>query len=343
MRRPLAPSRLLAALFAVLALLVTCACSPVGAHASGSATPAPGTITVGLTYQPDIQFAPFYVADSQGWFAQAGLHVTLRHHGSSETLFGAFQAGTEQVVFAGGDEMMQARAQGVDITDFATIYQTYPVVLIVPASSSIHTLADLRGRSIGIPGPYGENWFALQVMLASANLTQADVHIVNIGYTQQAALTAKRVDAVVGFSNNDVINFQQAGFPVRQLTTPTPMPLIGSGLGASPTLLGAHPAQLTTFLSVVRRGVQYCIDHPQDAVRLSARYVPGLSDSAQRTRALATLTATIPLYGTGDQIGRQDAALWAQMSQFMQQQGLLATPVPAAQAFTSAIAGSHQA
>jgi len=335
MTRPL--TRMLVAATAALALCAATACAPSSASPSGS--PTGESITVGLTYQPDIQFAPFYVADAQGWFAQAGLDVTLRHHGSSESLFGAFQAGTEQVVFAGGDEMMQARSQGVDIASFATIYQTYPVVLIVPQDSPIRTLADLRGRSVGIPGPYGENWFALQVMLASADLSQSDVDVVNIGYTQQAALSAGRVDAVVGFSNNDVVAFQQAGFPVRQLTTPTPMPLIGAGLGASPGFIAEDSAQLATFWSVVRRGVQYCVDDPQGAVKLSQAYVPGLTDAGRQASAMATLKATAALYGAPGQIGAQDPALWSQMAQFMQRQGLLAKPVPADEAFTASVAG----
>jgi NitT/TauT family transport system substrate-binding protein len=335
--------RLAAAVLSVLATLVlieSFACSATTGP-SPTSSPAAPPITVGLTYQPDIQFAPFYVADAKGWFRDAGLNVTLRHHGSSETLFGAMQAGTEQVVFAGGDEMTQARSQGVDVVSFATIYQTYPVVLIVPNASSIQTLADLRGHSIGIPGPYGENWFAIQVMLASAGLTQSDVDIVNIGYTQQAALTAGRVDAVVGFSNNDAVQFTRAGFPVRLLTTADPMPLVGASLGASSSLISTQPAELATLLGVVRRGIQYCVDNPQDTVKLSAGYVPGLDDPAQQQAALATLQATIPLYGTGSAIGSQNAALWGQMVTFMAQQNLLSAPVSAAAAFTTDIAGTQ--
>jgi len=323
----------------VLTLLaVGCAPSPYGGQASSG--PA---YTVGLTYQPDIQFAPFYVADAQGWFADAGLTVTLRHHGAAETLFGALAAGTEQIVFAGGDEMAQARSQGVDVTSFATIYQTYPVALIVPQDSPITALADLRGHSVGLPGPFGENWYALQVMLADAGLTTDDVTVQNIGYTQQAALTTHRVDAVVGFVNNDVVQFAHAGFAVRTLTTATPIPLIGVGLGAPSALITRSTSDLVTLLGVVRRGVQFCIDRPDEAVALSQRYVPGLNDPAQRSAALATLQATIPLFGAADQIGTQDAALWARMLGFMGDRGLLDGPVAADQAFTSAIAGTRPA
>ena len=332
----------LRAILTLCAVALTLAgCAPRGGQPSASTSTGGPPIVVGLTYQPDVQFAPFYVADAQGWFTQAGLDVKLRHHGASEQLFGAFSSGDEQVVFAGGDEMVQARSQGIDIVGFATIYQTYPVVLIVPADSPVSSLGDLRGRSVGVPGPFGENWFALQVMLASAGLTPADVNVVNIGYTQQAALTGRRVDAVVGFVNNDVVAFSRAGFPVRTLTTPDPIPLVGVGLGASPGLIAGRTDDLTTFMGVVRRGVQYCIDHPDEAVRLSASYVPNLTDADQQARALATLQATVPLFGTTASIGTVDAALWGRMTEFMQTQGLLAKPVAAADAATTTIAGAR--
>jgi len=335
-------TRRLSALLAGLLLLA----GATGCAPRPSATPTPtraAPIVVGLTYQPDIQFAPFYVADAQGWFADAGLTVTLRHHGASETLFGALTAGAEQIVFAGGDEMVQARSQGTDVVSFATVFQTYPVVLIVPDDSPIRTLADLRGHSVGLPGPFGENWFALQVMLASGGLSAGDVTVMNIGYTQQAALTGRKVDAVVGFVNNDVVQFQASGLPVRTLTTSEPMPLAGVGLGTTAALLRTRQADLVALTDVVKRAVQYCIDHPQAAVTASAAYVPGLNEADQQAKALATLTATIPLFGTGATIGTQDEALWPAMAQFMNDHGLLAAPVTASEAYTSAIAGARPA
>lgn len=139
-----------AALASVVALatLTSCAEEPKDAGAKGGAG-----ITVGLTYTPNIQFSPFYVAAEKGYYKDAGLKVTLRHHGAAEDLFGALSSGKEDVIYAGGDEMLQARAKNVPVVDIATFYQKYPVGLIVPKDSEIRTPADLKGRKIGTPGP----------------------------------------------------------------------------------------------------------------------------------------------------------------------------------------------
>ncbi|XCB30091.1 ABC transporter substrate-binding protein [Arcanobacterium hippocoleae] len=148
-------------------------------------------ITVGLTYIPDVQFAPLYIAEAKGYFQDAGLDVKLRHHGAQEALLGALQSGTEDIVFAGGDEMMQGRSTGIKVVNWATMYQKYPVVLIAPKSAGITKWEDLTGKKVGLPGPYGENYYGLLAALEIHNL-QDKVQIEFIGYTQTAALQEKR-------------------------------------------------------------------------------------------------------------------------------------------------------
>ena len=279
-----------------------------------------------------------YVAVEKGFFAEQGLDVTLRHHGAQETLLGALQAGTEDVVYAGGDEALQTRSQGVDVVNFATLYQEYPAVLIVPEGSPIQSVADLKGRSVGLPGPYGENWFWLLAALRQAGLTENDVDIQSIGYTQQAALIGEKVDSVIGFSNNDAVQFRQADFPIREISVEGgQLPLIGVGLGTMGSTLESREADLTKLLRAVKKAMQYNIDNPEESVELSVQYVPTLESAEQQKKALATLNATNTLYGSSDQFGAQNPQRWEAMAAFMNEHGLLNAPVDATAAYTTKI------
>ncbi len=320
-------------------LLALLAVGPLAACGTASSNDQLRQLTVGLTYIPNIQFAPFYVADALGYYKEAGLHVTLRHHTFNEDEFGAIASGKEDAIFAGGDEMLQARDHHIPLVYVATVYRKYPVALIVPANSPIHTAADLRGQTIGIPGPFGETYFGLLALLQSAGLSTSDVKIQTIGFTQVAALTAHHVDAVMGYVNNEPIQFQKANFPVRTLPLSAvvqPLPLVSNGIGALQSELDAHPNDIKALVAATLRGVQYTIDHPQDALNMSKRYVPGLDDPKKAADALAVLQATIPLWESGEaKLGYNDPATWQAMARFMPAYGLLSGPMDATKAYSN--------
>lgn len=312
--------------------------------ASACTDPSPGSpdakVTIGLTYIPNVQFAPFYLAQQRGYFAEAGVEVVLRHHGESEDLFGALTAGREQLVVAGGDEMLQARSQDVDVVSIATLYQDYPVVLIVPDGSPIAAPADLAGKTVGIPGPYGETYFGLLAMLSAAGLTTDDVTISSIGYTQQAALSGGHVDAVMGFVNNDVPQFRATGLAVTPVGIGD-VPLVGVGIGTTSRMTQYEGAALRAVVTAVGRAVADIAAEPALAVEAAAEEIPGTITDQQREIMATVAEATVPLYGdlTGPW-GQQDAALWEAMATTMLDLGLIESPVPPEEAFTNDFIGS---
>jgi NitT/TauT family transport system substrate-binding protein len=327
-----------------LVLLAGCvapAPAPTTPAAATSATPAAlPTATVGLSYIPNVQFAPFYVAASDGAFTTAGVAATLRHHGSSEGLFTAITAGQEDFVIAGGDEALQARENGVDLVSVGTYYASYPVQVLVPEQSEITDLADLKGARIGVPGRYGESWFGLLVALRTAGLTEADVEVVEVGYTQQAALAGGKVDAVIGFSNNDAVQFGLAGVDVRglPLTAAGSPPLVSISLLTTRAYLDAHPETVRAVAQGMVAGINAVAADPARAVTLTAAQVPGMDATAAR----ATLDATIGvmLGGSSQADGHVDADQWQQMADFMLAQGLLTKPADVAAATAPDVLGS---
>lgn len=300
---------------------------------AGQPAPAAGeTLTIGLTYTPNIQFAAFYLAEQKGYFDEQGVHVELRHHGESEELFGALSNGTEELVFAGGDEMVQARAAGTDVVSVGTLYSSYPAALIVPKDSPITSGADLKGHRVGVPGPYGQTYSALLAILADAKLTESDLSVEHIGYTQQAALSSGKVDAVMGYANNDAVQLERAGFPVRVIPAfPTgEESLVGPALGASSTVLDAKPQAVRGVIAALGKATDELIANPDAAVTAAEEYIPTLTSSDQREAARATLDATIPFLKGRDGAARftNDEATWRRMVAFLAEHKLLAGEAP---------------
>src|SRR5579859_6135992 len=218
-----------------------------GYHSAARATTTLKNVSIGLGYIPNIQFAPYYVAQSKGYYQAAGLNVTF-HHGFVNDLIGSMVLGHDNFVFASGDEELVARSKNLPVVNVATIYQRYPVSLIVPANSSIHTLADLKGHTIGEPAPYGATHIGLLALLYQAHLTPNDVHIQAIGFTQVAALLGHRVDAVMGYSNNEPLQLRKQGFAVRTFDVSNYQPLISNGIITTESTYHNEPQVVSGFV-----------------------------------------------------------------------------------------------
>jgi NitT/TauT family transport system substrate-binding protein len=307
---------------------------PLAACGSSTAAARP-TLTLGLTYIPDIQFAPFYVADSLGYYRQAGINVTFRH-GIETNEFALLAAGKEDAIFAGGDEVIEARsASGLDLRDVATVFQKYPVALIVPANSPIKTAADLKGKVVGVPGHFGATYTGLLALLSSARLSASALTIQDVGFTQVAALLSHKVDAVMGYANNEPIQLQKQGVAVRTLNVWEAQPLISNGLVLLQSEIKSHPDEVKALVSATLKGVQYASAHPSDAVRISKSYVPTITDAASEANALAVLQATIPLWKGSGKPGYNDPATWQSMATFLASVGMLKSGSDAKAAYSN--------
>lgn len=295
-----------------------------------SQEPAPAAVTLGLSYIPNVQFAPVYVADAQGQYRNRGLNVTLRHHGSDEGVFTALTTGEEQVVLATGDEVLQARAHGMDIVSVGAYYQHQPSVLLVREDSPIRAVADLRGKKVGIPGEYGSSWLALQALLAQASMTTSDIHVMSIGYTQTTALSQGSVDAVMGMSNNEAVQLAQAGIPVRAVDCECTLPLVSAVLVTTRSWADAHVHELESLIAATEEGIRATVASPEQAVSATEQWDTTLSNEVTRTSALAIATATNALYtrSDGTVTMRQDLNEWKRMSDFLSAlPGVLPSPV----------------
>lgn len=314
-------SRSVSAFLAVfLALACLAACSQAPQTPDDAPSFAGGdNITFGLTYVPNIQFSPVYVAEDKGFFTREGINVTVRHHGAEEGLFTALVSGQEDIVLASGDEVLQARDAGLNLVAVATYYHAHPARVIVPQESSIQSLTDLKGKRIGLPGEYGSNWYYLLAVLASQGLQRNDVEIISVGYTQQAALVQGQVDAIIGFVNNEAVQLERSGVPVRLLDPGSEaVPLVSATLVTTTEFAQTHPHLLKGLITATRDGAEAGAASPHLALEATAERDPSLTGPARET-AEAVWKATVPLLTEeGGHVNTvQDLGKWKAMAAFL--------------------------
>src|SRR3954470_571302 len=233
------------------------------APASTGPSASPVALTVGLGYIPNVQFAPFYLADQSGAYERAGLDVTLQNKIDPDlvTLLGQ---GAVDIGSADGTSVIPAVSQGIPVVYTSTTYGQFPSVVVTPKASGIAKAADLKGKRIGIPGRYGSSWIMLQALLKSANLTPADVEIVEFpDFGQATALQQGTVDAATGFANNEPIQLRKAGIEPVILTVDSIVPLPGPGLVTGTATLASKHEALQAFTAATLRAMDEIAADPQ--------------------------------------------------------------------------------
>jgi NitT/TauT family transport system substrate-binding protein len=304
------------------------------ATSSAAASPAassvePVKLTVGLGYIPSVQFAPFYLAQQEGWYEEAGLDVEFQNKIDPDliTLVGQ---GAIDVGIGDGTSVIPAVSQGIPIRYLATVYGKSPNIVFAKASSGITTAADLAGRKVGTPGRYGSGWIMLQALLGSAGLTTEDVEIVEYpDFTQRAAVEQGAVDAATGFVNNEPVQLELDGGAATILRIDDITPLPGPGLVAGVATLETKRAQIDAFVQVSLRAMEAITADPQIGLEAAITAVPELAGA--REAQLAVLEATIDTW-TGpvqeaDGLGAIDRDGWTATIEYLTTLGLVPNPV----------------
>jgi len=314
-----------------LALVVAACGGSTTSAAPSTAAPssAPVTpLTVGLGYIPNVQFAQFYLADQAGYYADAGLDVTLQNKIDPDliTLLGQ---GAVDIGSGDGTSVIPAVSQGIPVVYTSTIYGTFPAVVIARADSEIATAADLRGKRIGTPGRYGTNWIMLQALLKEAGLTVDDVTIVEFpDYSQRAALQQGQVDAATGFANNEPIQLRNAGIEPVILTVDDAVPLPGPGLVTGTKTLESKSEALKAFTAATLRAMDEITADPQKGLDAAFEAVPDLAKDPDLQRQILDATiATWKNARTGAALGSIDRDGWQQSLDFMAGMGLVPNPI----------------
>jgi NitT/TauT family transport system substrate-binding protein len=282
---------------------------------AGAPSEVPTTLTVGLGYIPNVQFAQFYLAELAGYYDDAALDVRFEHHDDPEliTLLGQ---GAVDIGMADGTSVIPAVSQRIPIVYGTTVYARFPNVVFAREDSGIRSVADLEGRRIGIPGRFGSSWVMLQALLASAGLTTDDIEVVTYpDFGQGVAVAEGQVDAAVGYANNEPVQLEAAGIPVVLLRIDDVAPLPGPGLTVGCATLAAKGEAVRAFQAATLLAMEDIIADPETGIRAAAEWLPELGDDeATLATQRAVLQATVDSWTSDDTdavgLGQVDPATW---------------------------------
>ena len=140
-------------------------------------------IRMTLGWQPTMNGARFFVAESEDLFAKEGLDVNLIKFTAGPPFFAAFQSRSIDVGFMGLQPAVTAVAQGVPVKIVAAENDAFGAEgLVARDDSGIKMLTDLRGKKVATKRGSSAHT-ALLTGLQIAGLKEGDIQLVDLDVT----------------------------------------------------------------------------------------------------------------------------------------------------------------
>ncbi|PJF47869.1 MAG: myristoyl transferase [Chloroflexi bacterium] len=274
-----------------LLLIVLSACA---IQAPPPRTGGPGAplqkIRLPMGYIPNVQFAPYYVAVERGYFAEAGIELEFDYKFETDGMK-LVAAGELPFAVVSGEQVVLARAQGLPVKYFLQWYRRFPIAIFSLKTKGIAKPEDLKGRTVGIPGFFGATYVGWRAFLDANGLSERDMQVQEIGFTQAAAVQQGKVDAAVGYIVNEPLVLEANGFPVNVFRVSDQVDMVANGLVTNEKTLRENPTLVRNMARALLRGIADTIADPNAAMQISAKYVEGLQadDPIQKRVLLATI------------------------------------------------------
>lgn len=311
-------------------------------------TPTP--VKLQLQWFTQAQFAGYYAAQDQGFYADQCLDVTILEGAVDITPQNVLADGQADFAISWVSKALASREGGANIVNIAQIFQRSGTLQVSFKDANIATSADFKGKNIGNWG-YG-NEFEIFAALTKAGLDPAkDVTLVQQQF-DMAGLLSGDIDAAEAMTYNEYAQVLEAINPAtKALYTPEDFNVVSyeaEGVGMLQDAIWADGSRLsdpayvetaTKFVAASIQGWAFCRDDMQTCRDIVVAKGSKLGASHQLWQMNEVNKLIWPAAGGAGMI---DAAAWERTSSLSQtaknlEGGTVLTKAPDAEAYTNDI------
>ena len=285
-------------------------------------------VSLQLRWDHQFQFAGYYAAAWQGFYAANGLDVEIRGALTPSGILSATQEVREgRADFGvGAADILIADDQGAALSVVAVIFQQSAAAFYLKAETPFAALADLtRLRVARRVNDLID--VELQAMLRSEGLDPATI----TPYPHQAGikhLLSDQVQVMPGYRTSIPFLMAQHGLKLREIRPiQYGIDFYGDSLFCQMELTRTRPEMVARFVQASRQGWAYALEHPAEiADQITARFVrrdtfPGVQ-IAEFNRFQADVVRQLTLYPLIE-LGHVNPYRWERMHHLLAQAGLV--------------------
>jgi putative hydroxymethylpyrimidine transport system substrate-binding protein len=319
----------------VAALLGGCGSDSGGGHDEGASS-AQAAVTTVQALPPQQQERAMWVAmdgwdtaetiafpmaEERGYFTKAQLAITTLSPTSPKLSIPDVVKGQDSVGVAHGPEVVLARDRGAPIVIVGSFVPRPTAALIWPRESGIGGIADLKGKTIAIPGLAFQRDF-LEIALAQGGLTLDDVKVKSVDNDLVPNLVSGHADAIFGGSGNlEGADLRSHGLepvvkPVQTFGIPDYEELV---LVAREDWAAENPQTVRDLVAALAKGSAAAVENPAEATKTME--ADGERNPAIKPQARAVeVKQTLPLISRDARAG---AARYQSLIDWMHEEGMI--------------------
>jgi NitT/TauT family transport system substrate-binding protein len=296
--------------------------------------PAPATLPA---------FIPWQLAMKRGYYAANKLDVTFRvAHGGAGV---ATQVGVGNVDIGGGNvaTVIVVRPNGVPVRAVALIGSHSLFTLVTRKAVHVKSLADLRGKKLGVSAYGSSSYYMLLAMLAAEGVKRSDMKIEAVGPAGVTQLMiAKSFDGIMAVPEWAVA-IENAGVPLDYWPIENFFPAsaeLAQSIVTSDEFIKRRPEVVRGFVHAVLQAVQDCMSDPASAAKDYVSFIP--EHKGQQTLIETILRRYVTqVYQTtpASALGKFDAARLKVLQDFYLKNKLISSTVPVKDLYTNEFVG----
>ena len=266
-------------------------------------------------------YLPAWTAEKQGFFKDEGLDVKIEVYDGSEKIFHDLRAGTHQIAIASIESVIAEAYKGGTLRIVAGIAKRPPHFII--AQPEIKTLADLKGKTIGVVSMHEGTTFFVADIAKAGGFALGDVKVEAVGGSPTRARLLKERKIDMGLQpyplsyEAEAQGFTNLGAMAKLVPDYQFVSVMVDENWAS-----KNRRVLAGFLKALRRGTEYMFAHPDKLAELGAKELRTSPAFARRA-----LEDTLSMDIMARDLSLADASLRRVFS-IMQQAGVLGRDLP---------------
>ena len=225
-------------------------------------------ITFSPQWSPQSQFAGYYVALEKGYYAEAGLDVSIVHPTNSYSSINMLKDGTSDIITSELIQAMVATDKEIRLVNLLQTTQHSTLVLISHAKD-IQQMSDLAGRRIGT---WKVGFSEIPHMIdEEQNLDIEWIKFIN----PLNIYISGAIDATLGKSYNEQILFSMSGITPGSILRFSELgyDYPEDGLYVSEKFFKKHPQQCRKFAEASRKGWEWVRNNRKEALEIVMKYV----------------------------------------------------------------------